>query len=352
MSSDIPASPYADLPAAAFWRSAVVEGDATAAAALHRPRFALTSDTPILTAGSCFAQHIHRHLTALGWAVVNAEPGPDMLPPRVAQRYGYGVYSARYGNVYTVRQWVELIEEAMAPTSPAPIIWQHAGRYYDALRPGVEPEGLDSAAEVAQSRAAHLSALRTALAEAACVVFTLGLTESWVDTATGRTLPTAPGTLAGDMARNPAHFVNLGYEDVLADLNRMRQLVRAINPDMTLLLTVSPVPLTATATGGHVVQASTLSKAILRAACDAMQRAHADVDYFPSYEIITTPALGGPFFARNLRSPSDAGVARVMQAFLHSYGAGQAVAPVPRDTDTGSDWDAVCEEMLLDAFAR
>lgn len=352
MSSDTPASPYADLPAAAFWRSAVVKGDPAAAAALHRPRFALSPDTPILTAGSCFAQHIHRHLTALGWAVIDVEPGPTRLPPHVAQRYGFGVYSARYGNVYTVRQWVELIEEAMAPTAPAPIIWDRGGRFYDALRPGIEPDGLETAEEVAQSRAAHLSALRTGLAEADCVVFTLGLTESWVDAGTGRTLPTAPGTIAGDMGTTPARFVNLGYADVLRDLNRARDLLRAINPDMKMLLTVSPVPLTATASGAHVVQASTASKAILRAACDAMLRAHGDVDYFPSYEIITTPALGGPYFASNLRTPSDEGVARVMQTFLHSYGAAQAVAPVARGTGGGSDWDAVCEDLLLDAFAH
>jgi len=56
-----------------------------------------------------------------------------------------------------------------------------------------------------------------------------------------------------------------------------------------MLLTLSPVPLTATARPHHVLTASMAAKATLRAAIDAFVLTHEDADYFPSYEIVTSP---------------------------------------------------------------
>ncbi len=347
-------SPYAKQPAHAFWRSAVVERKPDTIAALHQPRFALTPDTQVMTAGSCFAQHLHRKLMALGWGVIVEEDVTGLIPQRVAKSYGYGQYSARYGNIYTARQFRELITEATVEVPPQPVIWEREGRYFDALRPSVEPKGLASIEEVTLARAAHLEAVRDALCAADCVIFTLGLTEAWIDRSSGRTVPTAPGTIAGSMADTPADFVNFTYEEVCADMEGVRDMLRAINPDMRLLLTVSPVPLTATATPQHVALASTASKAMLRTVCDTMLRRHGDVDYFPSYEIITTPVLGGPHFADNLRTPSEIGVKRVMQVFEDSYGGtDKAAKGIKRQTVSDMpDWDVECEDILLEAFAK
>ena len=351
-----PISPYSDQPAHAFWRSAVVERQPQTLAALHQPKFELTPDTPILTAGSCFAQHLHRTLTQLNWRVITKEAAPNGMSKRIAERYAFGQYSARYGNIYTARQWVELIQEAVSDAPVSPIVWSKDGRFFDALRPSVEPKGLLHPDEVAQARNAHLAAVRHALAEAECVIFTLGLTEAWVDQSTGRTLPTAPGTVAGTLADAPVSFVNFGYADVLEDVKQARQMLRDINPAMRMLLTVSPVPLTATATSAHVVQASTVSKSVLRAAADSIVTEFDDVDYFPSYEIITTPVLGGPFFDSNLRSPTKQGVDHVMKVFVDSYTDTQSdhglqpQAPAP--ADPMELWDAQCEDLLLDAFSK
>ena len=354
MSGSSQNSPYADQPSHAFWRTAVVEQRPETIAKLHQPRFDLTPQTAIMTAGSCFAQHLHRELSGLGWHIILKEDVSGRLPDKVAARYGYGQYSARYGNIYTARQWLELIREALSATPPHPIIWTKEDRFYDALRPSAEPTGLACKDDVAQARSAHLLAVREALHEAHCVIFTLGLTEAWVDRATERTLPTAPGTLAGNMIDTPADFVNFCYEDVLSDLTEARALLRSINPEMRILLTVSPVPLTATATSSHVVLASAASKAILRAACDGMLRRFDDVDYFPSYEIITSPVLGGPFFATNCRTPSRDGVAKVMQVFADSYTGGQTAKVNPTSTGSPEDeaLEVACEEMLLEAFAK
>lgn len=355
-----PSSPYSDQGPHAFWRTAVVKQDSAATAMLHQPRFPLTQNTAIMTAGSCFAQHLHRKLEAFRWNVINTEDARATMSKQIAKRYAYGQYSARYGNIYTARQWVELLREALddAP-SPTPI-WEKEGRFYDALRPSVEPNGLASPGEVMQARQAHLHAVRTAVQQADCVIFTLGLTEAWIDRATGRCVPTAPGTLAGDMVDTPADFVNFGFVEVMADMAAARDILHSVNPRINMLLTVSPVPLTATATQAHVVQASTTSKAILRTACDALLRTYADIDYFPSYEIITTPVLGGPFFRANQRTPSEGGVARVLDVFAQSYGAGGGAIAQPdnddpledAEGDQADELDVICEDILLDMFAK
>lgn len=349
MNSDI--SPYQTRPSWAFWRSAVVERQPEAVAHLHQPKFTMDATLPIMTAGSCFAQHLHRKLDGMGWNVIQSEDIADRIPRRVARRYGYGLYSARYGNLYTPRQLVELMREVDAPAS---IIWEKDGRFYDALRPGVEPQGLGSAEEVRAARAAHLACVNAALDQASCLIFTLGLTEAWVDRATGRTLPTAPGTIAGTIADNPADFVNFGFADILADMITAREMLMTRNPDIKMLLTVSPVPLTATATDSHVSVATTASKSTLRAVCAELVGRFNNVDYFPSYEIITSPVLGGPFFADNLRDPSEAGVERVMDTFVASYVDGTVdVAPATVSDDIpDGDWDVQCEEIMLETFRK
>lgn len=346
-------SPYADLPPRAFWRTAVAGREAAQMAGLFEPKFALTKAHRILTAGSCFAQHVGRALRGAGFDVIEEEPAPAGMPALLAQRFGYGLYSARYGNLYTTRHLRQLLEEAAGLVNPADPVWERSGRFFDAQRPGVEPEGLDTPDLVALHRRHHLAAIGRALDAADVVVFTLGLTEGWIDADTGTAFPTAPETIAGhyDPARH--HFVNDDYPRVLSDFLAARDLIRARRPDMRFVLTVSPVPLTATMSGQHVEVATTGSKAVLRAVAGHLAAAHDDIDYFPSYEIITSQTARGRFYAANRRSVTEEGVQTAMACFLAAHGVAplaQVQAPMP---DPGSEEDdVICEEALLDALRR
>ena len=55
-------------------------------------------------------------------------------------------------------------------------------------------------------------------------------------------------------------------QEVVRDITTSFDALRVINPDLRFLLTVSPVPLTATASGQHVLTATTYSKSVLRSA--------------------------------------------------------------------------------------
>ncbi|MGH1331464.1 MAG: GSCFA domain-containing protein [Paracoccaceae bacterium] len=352
------ASPYDNAPARAFWRSGVVAQDAGAIEALYVPKFAITRDSKIMTAGSCFAQHLHRSLHQLGWGVMDAERIEVAVPQDVLKVHFYGVFSARYGNIYTVRQLRQLIEEALYDGAPALPVWERDGRYFDALRPNVEPQGYSDPAHVKEARAEHLEAVRDVLRDADVIVFTLGLTESWRHRSKGTIYPVAPGVIAGQFDPAIFEFYNAPYEDILDDMRACRDMVRAINPGVNFLLSVSPVPLTATASGKHVLSASSYSKSVMRSVCGVLAREDG-FDYFPSYEVITSPSARGVFFRENLREPTQAGVAAAMGMFLAAHGSDPeeaALLGVPAaamrasDADPEGEDELICEEAMLDAM--
>jgi hypothetical protein len=351
-------SPYASLDPRAYWRSGVADRAALDPGDLYQPRFPIDRQMNIVTAGSCFAQHVGRALRASGFRVVDTELPPDLLSVADAAAHGFGLFSARYGNIYTTRQLNQLLAEAYGEFAPADAIWEKDGRFYDALRPGIEPEGLRGAEDVAADRALHLARVREAFEAADLFVFTLGLTETWMHRDSGTVYPTAPGTIAGSYDPAVHAFCNFDPQQVFDDFDAVRTRLKRLKPSMRFLVTVSPVPLTATASGLHVEVATAYSKAVLRAVCGMLPARHEDVDYFPSYEVITSQNARGVYYGPNRREVTAEGVAAAMRLFLTAHGIAEAAAGgggegrrrrrAVRETDN----EAVCEEVLLEAFAR
>ncbi|MBP0495272.1 GSCFA domain-containing protein [Roseomonas indoligenes] len=348
-------SPYQNLPRRAFWRTGVrnqdwLGGDTD----LWQPKFEITPEMRVMTAGSCFAQHIARHLRARGQNVIDTEPPPRRMKPETARAFGYLLYSARYGNIYTARQLLQVMQEATGVFPRPPIAWERDGRWFDAIRPSVEPEGLDSPEEVAVHRRHHLKSVRRALRQADVFVFTLGLTEAWEDLETGRIFPTAPGTIAGSYDPARCSFRNFTHAEVLADFLAFRKIALRNRPGLKFLLTVSPVPLTATASGSHVLPATIYSKSVLRAVAGQLTQEFDDIDYFPSYEIISTPFLGRTFYDDTLRAVAPEGVETVMRIFFEGRTGSSSpeIEQNPAAPARARSDDVVCEEVLLEAFAR
>ncbi|MBK1636323.1 GSCFA domain-containing protein [Rhodovulum adriaticum] len=356
------ASPYARLPARAFWRSAVADVGIHGMDALWRSPWTLPADARFTTFGSCFAQHISRALRSRGFNWLNCEPAPPGLPDEVARMFNYGVFSARTGNIYTARQLLHWTRLALDPALiDRQEIWDEVTRkgtcYRPALCPVIEPDGFPTEAEARGALAGTARAFRRAFTETDVFVFTLGLTEGWVNRDSGAPYALCPGTIAGQFDADRHLFENAAYPAIRADLENAFALMRAANPDLHILLTVSPVPLTATASGDHVLPATTYSKSTLRAVAGDLAGSAAHVDYFPSYEIIAAPPARAAFFAPNLRSVEEAGVTLVMQHFF----AGLDLSAPARGRQTARPQDAaavdaslaaedlVCEEQSLEA---
>ena len=353
--------PYETLPPDRFWRSAVADCDPMAITGLWQPKFAIKPRRRIVTAGSCFAQHFSRALRDRGYRWTDFEPGPSTLTDDQRRDYNYGIFSFRTGNIYTPRMLWQWLSWAFGTLPEPQEVWESQGRFYDPFRPAIEPGGFASADELFASRAVTLAALRLAVENAHVFTFTMGLTESWQSAETGLEYAVCPGTVAGrfDPARHL--FVNHRFGALAADLDAAIALMRRLNPRLQVLLTVSPVPLTATACGEHVLSATSRSKSLLRAV--AAERVADDplTDYFPSYEIITHPVWQGRFFAPNQRSVRPEGVAFVMENFFRDQAAPFGIAPPPAlaatppsrkiEQDSVSAADLRCEEEILAAFA-
>lgn len=351
-------SPYAGLPPTSFWRSGIAGAATGAFPGIFKPRFDITRKTRIATAGSCFAQHVGRHLRSLGFRILDAEPAPPGLSDDEAKEFGFNLYSARYGNIYTVRQLLQLVQEAFGSFTPADAIWQRDGRFFDALRPTVEPDGLATEDAVRAQRAQHLTRVRSVLTEADILVFTLGLVEGWVHGPSGTVYPTAPGTVADSAAPEDIGLHCFDFVEVRDDLRAVHALLKQHNPKLRFLLTVSPVPLTATAMDEHVLVATTYAKSTLRAVAGQIKQENPDFDYFPSFEIVAGHPSGGRFYRPNLREVTSEGVACVMSHFSAALGVTGTPAPVEAAPPPPPEIDAeearekiICDEMLLEAFA-
>lgn len=339
--------PYTEQPDRAFWKRAVARGHYEDMADLWDPP-ALRGDEKFATAGSCFAQHIGRHVSARSAAnYLDLEPAPAFLHSEDHSRFGYGIYSCRYGNIYTARQLLQLAQEALGQRPASRHVWEREGRYFDALRPTVDPVGLDDEMSVIELRARHVLAVRRMLESLDVMIFTLGLTEGWVSPVDGTAFPTAPGVVAGDMSDKNATFHNFSIDEVREDLSEFWRLLQSINPNARLILTVSPVPLIATATGQHVLAATMYSKSVLRVAAEELAANHARVSYFPSYEIINSAQGRGYYFEPDLRSVNDRGVSYVMEHFFTGDLGWHFPAPGGRDPRG----DVVCDEEAIEAAA-
>ena len=354
------ANPYSSLPPQAFWRSGVAEAGVFGLRDLWCSKWQLPSDARFATFGSCFAQHISRALSArkMGW--VNGEPAPSGTPAELARAFNYGVFSARTANIYTAAQLWLLLRMVTGQVSPeAAEVWQNGPRFRDSLRPAIEPDGFCSRDEALSSRVAMLRGIRRAVEGADVFVFTLGLTEGW-ESASGQPYAVCPGTMGGSFDAGLHRFVNYRFSAIRTALDESLDLLRQINPEIQLLLTVSPVPLTATASGQHVLSATTYSKSVLRAVAGEMAQDHDTVDYFPSYEIITGAPTRSAFYEPNLRSVVPQGVETVMG---HFFGGLRLTAPARHGAESAAQaardaaMDAAlhaeslaCEEAALEAF--
>src|SRR5262249_20799834 len=110
-------------------------------------RFTISRSDKIATAGSCFAQHITRHLRLAGCDILVAEPPHPLLSKGFAEELHYGQYSARYGNIYTARQLLQLFEQAVGEREIIEDFVAEGAVAYDLLRPGIPPQGFSSVEE-------------------------------------------------------------------------------------------------------------------------------------------------------------------------------------------------------------
>ncbi|MFC3050992.1 GSCFA domain-containing protein [Kordiimonas pumila] len=333
-------NPYNELPDNSFWKKGVEQSDPHELKGIHTAKWRIKKNDVVVTMGSCFAQHIANWMRNKNLNVPFYDSTENIHSPS---------FAANYGNVYTVKQALQLVNEVIGNRQSSEPAWQADAGFIDPLRPNVFIKPFSTVEDLLESRALHLKNLKKAFSELDVFIFTLGLTETWQINACKTVLPTAPGILGGDYKTDNYSFVNYTYNEVLQDLEDLHEAIRLLrkNKPFRSLLTVSPVPLTATADNRHILVSSTYSKAVLRAVAGDFASKHNQSDYFPSFEIINNPAAASTHFENNYRTIKKSSVNTVMGIFANSC---LDETPVTLNNTENSVQDIDCEDALLDAF--
>lgn len=284
----------------------------------------INKDTPITSAGSCFAFEISYQLQKSGF---------NYLIKEKAHRPEYGVhtadydpknihekFSANWGILFNTPSFLQLVQKSFGIKEFSRILVANAdeqmpdGYYYmDPFREGVFftcPEAYEADYGV------HLQACRNVFQEAEVFIITLGLNECWRFREGGAAISRIPRS---NNLYTLIEYKTLTVQENINDLQKMIDIARWQNPKLKFIISVSPIPFLATGRADvcHVVEANTYSKSVLRIAAEEIVKNNQDVFYFPSYELVTV-CLKDPW-EKDGRHVKQEAVDRVMQMFYEMF---------------------------------
>jgi hypothetical protein len=243
------------------------------------PKFRFDGGESIFTIGSCFARHVESVLEQYGYRFKTRNPENFVNPDECTSPNGFF-------NKFTTASMLNEIRWALSNESfPEQAYVEADGRWSDGQLPA-DFASLDRAHEIR----ARVSSIMSDVGTANYLILTLGLVECWYDEAAGLYLNVAPS--AGVIKKYPGRFQVhvLDHKSNLASMEEIYERAKAANPDIRLIVTVSPVPLGATFTGEDIAVANAYSKSTLRAVAGDFTANKPDTDYFPSFEAVTESA--------------------------------------------------------------
>lgn len=307
------------------------------------PSFTFSKADRIMTIGSCFAREIEHRLESLGFDL----PMKAVVVPAEER-------ATKTENDLISKFTVESMENELAwmsgqPPPPPEKLFLEVGEglWHDPqLVNNVHAASME---RVLQRRAMVQDAFRE-LPSCRIVIITLGLAEAWFDHETSLYLNTAPPLPAINRDRNRFSLDVLDYEDILASLERIYAILQGHgHPDFKVLITVSPVPFKATFSGQDAITANAYSKAVQRAALQAFVTRHDNVDYFPSFEIVTSSNREFVYERDNIHV-SNSTVAYIVEQVLTGYAPD--VEFTPSKVGTPKTRRANAEDNHFDLFAQ
>ena len=277
-----------------------------------QPGFTFEPGETIFTIGSCFARHVERELGHRGFTLPTRrlfESDEDFGAAGLDVLNNYGTPS-----IYNELAWA--FDDAFDPTV---CFEQVRDKWIDLhLHTSLRPTDLD----VLITRRRAIGEAYRSITRCRAVIITLGLAEVWFDRRHGIYLNVAPRrSLLREMPERFELHV-LSPEESYDYLRRALELIRDRGmPGIHVVVTVSPVPLSATYRDIDVMTANCYSKSVLRLAAEQAARAFDFVDYFPSYESITLSEREAAWVDDNVHVTARAvetNVSRMVAAYTQS----------------------------------
>ncbi|WP_277264750.1 GSCFA domain-containing protein [Prevotella corporis] len=142
------------------------------------------------------------------------------------------------------------------------------------------------------------------------VVMTLGTNHVYIEKTTGE--------IVDNCRKRPQYLFDeseLSIEECAAYLDKAIQLLQAVNPDVHIILTVSPIRY-----AKYGYHESQLSKATLLMAANEVVRANSDnVVYFPAYEIVNDELRDYRFYKSDMLHPNEQAVEYIWERLVEGY---------------------------------
>ncbi len=289
------------------------------------------------SAGSCFAIEIAQNLMSRGFNYICQETTYDAETETIVMGTSpedpVVQYSCRWGILFNTPSFTQIVENAFGVRPLPPLLVRYElGNEIVYLDPYRENVMFKSPEAYMVEREKHAANTRAVFENADVFVMTLGLNEAW------QYLP--DGTY---ISRNPRNknlnglltHRTLSVEENIDYLQRFVDVVRAHNPNIKLVVTVSPVPFLATGRADeyHVITANGHSKAVLRVAAQEIVERNENVFYFPSYEVVTV--CSPEIWTEDQRHVHPDAIRRVMATFDEMFLTDEAKAKVQAASAAG-----------------
>lgn len=125
------------------------------------------------------------------------------------------------------------------------------------------------------------------------------------------------GEVVANCHKQPANQFQkslLTHEKIVQSFDTIYRALKEFNPDIRIILTVSPVR--------HIkdtLELNSVSKSILRVACHALQEAYTDVEYYPAYEVLLDDLRDYRFYKADMIHPTEQAEDYIWDQFAARY---------------------------------
>ncbi|WP_316897028.1 GSCFA domain-containing protein [Pseudodesulfovibrio indicus] len=268
----------------------------------------------VMTMGSCFARNIEEHLARLGFTIPtlslvvpkreSAVRSNDIInkytPPSIFQEIQFTA------DIYD-RDGVVTFEDLEKMSAKA------GDEYIDLQLKGLVQVSKERLVE----RRQEIYDVHKHMFSCDLFVITLGLVEAWKDNETNMYIQQAPSNKYLRKDKERFQFEVLSHAQCLSYIENSLSIIRERNPNVSFLMTTSPVPLGRTFTDDDVIVANMHSKSKLRSVCGELSSS-GKIDYFPSYESVMltkAPTVWNP----DLIHVSDTYVGNIVQRLVDVF---------------------------------
>jgi GSCFA family protein len=278
------------------------------------PKFELRREDRFYAIGSCFARGLENALVKQKIIVESAAPEFAKLQPANKEVSGLG-FTNKY-NTYSILNELRWALDPDAEFARESIVQLTKTTWYDPhTNPTLEFADLHETLE----RRALMQAVTKRITTCRAVIVTLGLAEVWRDVKAGVFVNRTPIPSLFKTQPGRYEFQLTSFAENWANLEAIHALLSHYgHPNVRIVVTVSPVPLENTFSTMDIVVANTWAKSLLRAVAHEWAAAHANVDYFPSYEIVQYSDRAAAW-EPDLRHVRGAAVQHIMELFLRNY---------------------------------